>query len=278
MKGYSTREVAAMLGLSERQVRTFARSGFLTPIQGARRGELRFTFTDLVLLRAAKELSSAQIPTRKIRTALLHLHEQLPKGRPLTAVRISAEGDRVVVRDGDSVWYPESGQGLFDFAVSELAHKAAPISRRAAALARTSEAELAAEDWFDLASDLEITAPEEARDAYRRAVELDPLHADAHTNLGRLLHEQGAIVAAEAHYRVALDCDPGHPIAAFNLGVALEDLGRLREASDAYLHTLSIDPELADAYYNLSGICERLGKPQAALRHLKAYRKIVQGR
>ena len=81
---------------------------------------------------------------------------------------------------------------------------------------------------------LEATAPNEARDAYRRALELNPAHADAHVNLGRLLQEAGAPPAAVEQYRAALEADGGHATAAFNLGAALEDLGRKREAIAAY--------------------------------------------
>src|SRR5205823_5841380 len=84
----------------------------------------------------------------------------------------------------------------------------------------------------------------------QRALEVDPDHSDAHVNLGRMLHEEGAPLAAQQHYRRALETDPSHPTAAFNLGVALEDLGRLNEARNAYLRALDLDPENADAHYN----------------------------
>ena len=53
MSGYGASEVAKMLGLSVGQVRSWVRAGFLTPERGPR-GELRFSFHDLVLLRTAK--------------------------------------------------------------------------------------------------------------------------------------------------------------------------------------------------------------------------------
>ncbi|HEY5610043.1 MAG TPA: tetratricopeptide repeat protein, partial [Thermoanaerobaculia bacterium] len=222
MKGYSVRDVGTMLGLSPGQVRSYVATGFLSPERGPR-GEYRFTFQDLVLLRTAKGLVAARIPPRKVRQALEQLKEQLPTGRPLTAVRIAAQGDRVVVQDGGTVWNPESGQVLFDFAVSELATKVAPHAERVAEQARREEHQLEAEDWYELGCEMEITSPREARDAYRRAVELDPHHSDAHVNLGRLLHEAGEVEAAAAHYRIAVSLDDDHSTAAFNLGVALED-------------------------------------------------------
>lgn len=277
MKGYTTREVAELLDLSSSQIRRLARSGFLEPARG-RRGEYRFSFGDLVLLKTARELREARVPVRRIRTALRELREALPTGRPLSAVRISAEGGRVVVRDGDTVWNPESGQVQFDFAVSELAERVAPRARRAAEAARAAEAETDAERWYELGLELELSDPREARDAYRRALERDPGHADARANLAYLLHEEGRPEAAAEHYRLALAADPRHATAAFNLGVALEEAGRLREAAGAYERALEIDPEFADAHYNLAGLLERLGDRASALGHLREYRVLAGGR
>src|SRR5919108_4792616 len=130
MEGYGSNEVARMLGLSLGQVRSYVRAGFLEPERGPR-GELRFSFHDLVLLRTAQGLVSARIPPRRGRSALRKLKEQLPEGRPLRGVHIRAEGDRIVVGDGRASWSPESGQILFDFGTEELARKVAPLQLRA---------------------------------------------------------------------------------------------------------------------------------------------------
>lgn len=296
---YSTREVAAMLGLTPAQVRSYASQAVLQPDRGPR-GELRFGFHDLILLRTASELAAAEIPGRKVRRALAALREQLPVGRSLTAVRIAADGDRVVVRDGDAVWNPESGQSLFDFSVSEIVEKTTMLhgapasaghgapasaggSRRLPAEAgapyevdaNEAGAPYDAGYWFDFACDLEESSIEEAKAAYERALQLDPHHADAHVNLGRILHEEGAPAAAEKHYTAALQSDPEHGTAAFNLGVALEDLGRVRDAIDAYKRAIALDPDHADAHYNLAGLYEKRGDRGAAMRHLKACKKLM---
>ncbi|HVG23295.1 MAG TPA: tetratricopeptide repeat protein [Thermoanaerobaculia bacterium] len=270
---YSLRDVSAMLGISPAQIRGYATKGFLDPERGPR-GELRFGFHDLIILRTASELTAARIPQRKVKRVLQALREQLPEGQSLTGVRITAEGEQVVVRDGEAVWNPESGQSLFDFSVADLAEKATPLLMRAAADAR-KRADLTADEWYDLACELEVTSAEEAKDAYERALREDESHADAHVNLGRMLHEEGAPAAAEKHYRAAVEADPQHETASFNLGVALEDLGRIEEAVKAYKRALALDPDNADAHYNLAGIYERRGEKQAALRHLKAYRALT---
>lgn len=276
MKGYGTREVAKLLGLSEGQVRSYVRAGFLDPERGAR-GSLRFSFQDIVFLRTAQGLLAARIGPRRVRGALRKLREQLPEGRLLTGLRIAAEGDRIVVGDGTARWQPESGQFLFDFEVAELADRAAPMARRAFKGVREDEEGLTAESWYRWGCELEAAAPAEAREAYERALALDPAHADARVNLGRLLHEAGDLVGAEEHYRRALETRPADATAAFNLGVALQDLGHAREAIQAYEHAIDLDPGNADAHYNAASLFERIGDAAAALRHLTSYRKLVRG-
>ncbi len=290
--GYSTRDVAALLGISVAQVRSYVREGFLTPGQGAR-GEHRFSFQHLILLRTAKGLLEARVPHRRIVQALRNLRDQLPEGRPLTGVRISAQGHHVVVRDGREVWNPESGQALLDFEVADLAREAASLDeqrlRKQTALRGPTELDTepdtepeSARGWFERGMELEAEgAPEaqgaaEAEDAYRHALEMDPAMADARLNLGRLLHESGKALEAEAHYRRALESRPGDPTALFNLGVALQDLGRSAEAAEAYEKALENAPDLADAHYNLAVVYGDLGRKQSAIRHLKTYRTLAR--
>jgi tetratricopeptide (TPR) repeat protein len=276
MKSYTTRDVARLLGLSEPQVRSQARAGFLVPDRGPGNA-YRFSFQDLVLLRTARELARARIPPRRIRSTLRRLIHQLPKGRSLSELRIVADGDQVVVREDGSAWNPESGQLQIDFTVADLANRAAPIARRLARSARRADEQLSASEWFDLGLDLEAATPDEARGAYARALALEPGHADANVNLGRLLQLAGRIAEAAEHYRLALQVHPSNSTAAFNLGTALEELGRRAEAIEAYRRALQTDREFADAHFNLARLYERQGRRAAAIRHLKAYKLLERG-
>jgi tetratricopeptide (TPR) repeat protein len=272
MWGYRTREVARMLGLPDQEVRRLARAGFVTPRRGPRNA-LRFTFQDLVLLRAAAGLVRAKLSSARVRRALRRLRTQLPADRSLASVQVTAEGDEVVVRDGGARWQPESGQVLLDFEVKDVARRVAPLVR-AASHARPP---LGADSWYQWGCDLEDGAPEEARQAYRHALDLDPAHAGAHLNLGRLLHEAGDPHAAELHYRRALEDRSHRPLAAYDLGVSLEDQGLLDEALLAYARAVEADPGLAEAHHNLARLLERLGRTTDALRHLATYRRLLRG-
>jgi tetratricopeptide (TPR) repeat protein len=274
MTGYRAREVAEMLGLTVGQVRSWARAGFVAPVRGAR-GEMRFSFQDLVLLRTAAHLVRARIAPRRVKRALSALRAQLPAGRPLTGVHVRADGDRIVVGDGGASFEPESGQVVLDFGVAEMAREVAALPDRRRA---EGERALGAADWYEWACNLEEAAPAEAMLAYQRALELDPAHGEARVNLGRLLHEAGRPLQAADHYSRALEAHPDDVTAAFNLGVALDDLGRRRDAASAYLRAVQIDPGCADAHWNLAQLYERSGDRARALRHLRAYRALMPHR
>ena len=271
MRSYTTSDVSALLGMSRRRIREWARSGVLDHERGPGR-QYRFGFQDLVLLRSAKALMEADVPQRRVLRALRRLKEQLPKDRSLTAVRIAVEGEDVVVFDEGRAWAPESGQLQLLFDVAELAAQVEPLDDRAVG-AREAESP---EQWLEVGLELEGHSPAQARKAYEKALELRPGHPDALVNIGRLYYEEGANEAAIVQYRRALQAASGlHSTAAFNLGLALEDVGRERAASEAYRAAILADPDFADAHYNLSRVYERLGDRMSALRHLKSYRTLV---
>jgi tetratricopeptide (TPR) repeat protein len=133
---------------------------------------------------------------------------------------------------------------------------------------------LSAEEWCDLAIELEDGSPIEARAAYHHALDLDPTHVVARLNLGRLLHADGNLTGAEAHYREALRHDSRSGLAWYNLGVLLEDLARADEAVSCYERAIAVEPELADAHYNLALLYDRVGRKREAVRHLAIFRRL----
>lgn len=266
---YTTRDVADMLGLSVAQVLSFVRDGLVEPNRGAR-GSYGFSFQDLVLLRTAGDMARANIPAAKVRRALKNLKSTLPQGKPLTAVRVTVQGDEIVVRDQEQVWEPESGQIQLDFSVGDMAGKVSSLSKARVKEARAGgRGDLSADDWYNLGVDMEATAPEEAPDAYRRALELDENIVDAMINLGRLLQEQGEYDEAESLYRRAMKVQPDNPLASFNLGTLLEDCGRTHDAIEAYKRAAEA---LADAHYNLARLYDDMGQRVAALRHFQLFK------
>ena len=277
MTGYTTREVAEILGLTPRRIRSYARSEFIEPARDSR-GHYRYSFRDVVLLRVVRDLLDADVPPRRVHAALAALRERLPAGRPLSSVRLVTDGTRVLVKEEGAAWEAESGQLTIDFAVSELAERAAPFARRRIEEPERGPRALDADDWYNVGVDLEAVTLEEAARAYRMALEADPDHPQANVNLGRLLHEKGEVAAAREHYRRALASDPKNPVAVYNLGVALEDDGDVEGAIGLYLRAVRLDPARADAHFNLARIYEGRGERDKAFRHLLRYRALVGDR
>jgi len=268
-EGYSLREVGKLLGLSRSILGRLIDAGFVSPTRGSRR-EYRFSFRDLVLLRAAQGLTEANIPSSRILRSLRRLRSQLPQQVPLDGLRIEAVGDAVVVSEGQKQWRPDDGQYVMQFQV------AAPDGRLA--FFDPAEASPPEESWFEQALVLERTNAEQACEAYRRALDADPAHCGACVNLGRLLHELGRMREAEAVYAKGLAACGADGTLLFNLAVLLEDMQRGDDAAAAYRAALAAAPDLADAHFNLARLCEARGLRQDAVRHLSAFRKLTGGR
>jgi len=283
-----------MLGLPPARLRAYVRSGVLAPERGEN-GELRFSFQDLLLLRTAEGLVRERVPPRRVASALRKLRERLPEERPLTGVQLGAEDQSVVAREGSARWHVESGQVLLDFergcaeAETALPPLADLPARRAGGAAGPSAdaalsplalkgdvAALSVEELYEIGCDLEEADPAQAEASYVEVLARAPRHADAHINLGRLLHERGDLEEAEGHYRQALAGRPDDPTATFNLGVALEDQDDVAEAIAAYERAVMLNPQNADAHYNAARLYEKGGDYGASLRHLRAYRDLTR--
>lgn len=273
MSGYSVEDVQRMLGVSRSVVAGMVKAGFVMPTRGKRR-ELRFSFQDLVTLKAARELAFSNMSSERIAASLKTLRQQLPAQLPLGGLRISAAGSRsrqrLVVRQGGAQWQPDSGQFLLDFEVTPSAGSVSFIVS-----ARNELAPLqSAQSLFDYGCELEESDVQGAATAYRNAIELDRAHTNAYVNLGRLQHAQRHFAAAERTYRSALQyCEP-NALLLFNLGVLLDDQNRAKDAALAYRQALKLAPDMADAHYNLALLYQRAGLAREALKHLNTYRRL----
>ncbi|MGH8193881.1 MAG: tetratricopeptide repeat protein [Woeseiaceae bacterium] len=275
MREYSTREVADLAGLPEGRVRRWARAGLVTPGKDGQ-GRWRYSFQDLAVLRTAGKLLDARVTVNRVTRTLNLLREQLPAGRPLSAVTIHVTGQRVVVKDRLASWEPESGQGTLDFDLQAMSKQVAPqlpVRSRSA----PERQEESVDDLYQAALDLELLGRgNEARETYEAVLRRDPKLVGARINLGRLLHAAGRLGEAEALYSSAVEQSPGNAVAAFNLGVVLEDQGKTDAAADAYRAALAVDDRYADAHYNLSRLLEAQGDARGAIRHLSRFRRLMR--
>ena len=116
---------------------------------------------------------------------------------------------------------------------------------------------------------------EQAVEAYRKAVGLDPTFAEAWMNLGVTAMRAGEPAMAAEGFRRAAVLLPDDEETHFNLGVALEKTGRPEEAAQAYRRSASLGD--ARAYLNLGQLQESQGRPSDAVAAYVAFLKQWRG-
>jgi protein O-GlcNAc transferase len=113
---------------------------------------------------------------------------------------------------------------------------------------------------------------DEAIAAYCKAICIKPDHVEAHSNLGNVLRDQGKFDEAVAAYREAIRISPDQARAYSDLGVALADQGNFDEAAAIYRKAISIKPDYAEAHFNLGNVLKDQGKLDEAV---AAYRQAI---
>jgi tetratricopeptide (TPR) repeat protein len=268
MHAYDTKDLKRLFGLPAAAVKSLTRAGHLSPI--TRAGRLHYSFEDLIVLRSASALRAAKIPAQRINRTLQKLRADLPAGEPLKRLSLMALGNRIAVREGQVLWESDTGQYVLalDIDLAAASGSLHVIDRPDTA----PVAAASADELYATAFALEETDDDAAIAAYQACLAADPAYFDARINLGRLLHLAGRLDQAERVYREA---DQPEPLMLFNLGVVLEDLHRESDAIQTYREALALDPQLADAHYNLARLYEHEHEPKASLRHLLAYRRMM---
>ncbi len=255
-QGYSREDARRVLGISERQLRSWEKQGFLSRLE-------KYTFPDLLAMRTLLGLSKNKIPAARIRGALAALRERIGHGgNPLTELKIYCEGRRIRVQLAGTKMESVSGQLLLDFDHAEIEKlRSFPDAKQGKAASGAQKHKLEAERWFEKGLELEQTgAPfSEIVHAYEQAVALDPASAGALVNLGTVFFNARALRDAERHYRKALEVDPKYALAHFNLGNLFDEKGDRNKAAGHYLDALAVHPNYADAHYNIALLYQALG-------------------
>jgi Flp pilus assembly protein TadD len=111
-----------------------------------------------------------------------------------------------------------------------------------------------------------LSKPAEAQAEFQKAIDLDATYAEALTNLGVTLAQQGRWDDAVATYRkaISLPIYPTPEVAYANLGWAYLNLGKPREAEESYRAAIQLQPKFPEAYYFLGVVLDRQGRKDEA--------------
>jgi DNA-binding transcriptional MerR regulator len=108
---FRSSQVVRILGVSRRQLQYWAETDLVAPSARTQGGHRRYTFEDLVALRAAKQLIDAGVSVQRIRHSIGSLKRILPEvQKPLSELVLVATGDLVLVLHGGSTFEAVSGQ------------------------------------------------------------------------------------------------------------------------------------------------------------------------
>lgn len=274
---YDIEQVEKLVDIPVKRLRRWSRAGIVRP--SGRRGKRRcYTFQDLVALRAAASLLEGGLKERQLARALKALHRRLPhRTQPLSELRLSREGQTIVVREQDICFEAETGQVLLDFDVEEL-HKQVVELANPRKRPGTSQRQQAFDAYLEgCRLEADAGALDRAEEAYRQAIELDPELACAYTNLGNIRYRAGATSDARALYEQAVTIEPEQPEAQYNLAFLTYEEGELDEAVASFRRAIELDPDFADAHFNLAMALTELGLDQAAATHFAIYIELEPG-
>jgi tetratricopeptide (TPR) repeat protein len=117
-----------------------------------------------------------------------------------------------------------------------------------------------------------------AEKALQEAIKIDPTHAEAHLNLGKLYRKQERWVDAEKEYQAAIANSDGGPVGDYNYEMAIVQIAqgesqgvsaaerdtKYRTAITSLQASTAADPNLYKAHYQLGYLHEKLDEPLPA--------------
>ena len=118
---------------------------------------------------------------------------------------------------------------------------------------------------------LKLSDAESAKEAYIKAVNLDPYAHKTHIGLGTLSLIKEHFGVAVPHFQKAVGLAPSDEMASLGLGLAFEGLGELREALRWIAKSIELNDENMPAIFSLVKVSHKLDRYEAAEQVLRSY-------
>ncbi len=134
--------------------------------------------------------------------------------------------------------------------------------------ARVRDSQGSAEAWYTLGRHMQRSGRlDEAANAYRRALEIDPAYMEAKNGLAAVTAGKGDIDQAIAILEELSDSRPGQAHVLANLGYARALKGQYRDARIALEQAVALDPENASIRAKLDAVLATLGEAPDKVPH-----------
>lgn len=190
--------------------------------------------------------------------------------RPTDPVEAAALGQRPgpMKQLANSVSESSFGQSVSKVFRLASTRKPKPPSSDPISLA-TKVKPITADDYVMLGTTLEQNGDiEKAREAFHKALELQPHHLGALLNLGRLFDRQGQLGRATEHYVEATKYHPKDATAFNDLAWCFARQGKYAPAVAALQHAVELKPDSILYRNNIAKILVAQGRNDEALAHL----------
>ncbi|MHC4109232.1 MAG: tetratricopeptide repeat protein, partial [Planctomycetota bacterium] len=226
-KSYPLTQVAEIVGVEPPAIERWEYLGLVRSDQGA------YDFQDIVSLQAIAALVNRGVTPQRIQRSLADIASFVPgTDRPLAQLKIVESDSGELLRQVGETLVAPDGQQMIDFTPRpEPASVIASTPATAAAPPPPPPPPERADDLFDRAVWLEEEEQyQQAANAYRRTIALEPDRSEAYFNLGNTLRMQGRTEGAEEVYRLAIALDPSNELGWYNLADVQEEADRYPEA------------------------------------------------
>ena len=144
------------------------------------------------------------------------------------------------------------------------------LNRKYSKMYKMDKKNIAAEETYSLAvqnqrqNNLQV-----AENLYRKTLETNPKHVDAHNNLGIILLQLGKLREAKSFFQQATQINPNYASAHNNLGNAFKKLEKHKKAITCYEKAIQVNPKYLLANYNLGKIFRELGRQNEAIKYFQ---------